>query len=88
MSKIFLTFKVLLLTCGFNALKVLGCETTLPNGTQCPSLGLYNYPDQLHCSKYYQCDNGCWTHQTCQIDFLYDVNDKICREPYKVIISF
>ena len=69
-------------------LTVLGCENTLPDGTQCPALGLTRYPDEYHCSKYYQCDEGCLTHPTCPADHLFDINDNICKEPYTVNLIF
>ena len=63
---------------------VLGCEP-LPDGSECPPDGLHVYPDEEHCSRYWECYNGCSTHMKCPGDFLYDAEREWCNDPEKVI---
>merc|ERR1712021_138546 len=45
----------------------LACEnTTLPDGTTCPPSGEHLYVDPDHCSRYWECYNGCLNHITCK----------------------
>jgi len=62
---------------------VLGCEP-LPDGEECPESGLHLYVDKEHCSRYWECYNGCANHMTCQMDYLYDEEHKWCNQPEKV----
>jgi len=61
---------------------VRDCNHLLPDNTTCPAgKGPYIYPDPDHCSRFWQCDNGCSSHMLCQKDFLYDVEHKWCNTP-------
>jgi hypothetical protein len=62
---------------------VQGCEP-LPDGDECPPEGLFVYVDEEHCSKYWECYNGCANHMTCPRDQLYDEEHKWCNDPEKV----
>lgn len=63
----------------------LACEnTTLPDGTKCPSQGLHLYVDPDHCSRYWECYNGCLNHITCQNDYLFDPIHGWCDFPQNV----
>merc|ERR1712004_742417 len=65
-------------TCG--AFAQFKCENhTLPDGTYCPEDGQidHTYADPEHCSRFWDCYNGCMTHMQCQQDYLYDKN---CRK--------
>ena len=42
------------------------------------------YPDEDHCSRYWDCYNGCFTHMQCQLNYLYDITTGWCDEPEKV----
>lgn len=53
------------------------CPTDQPNT---PVL----YPDPLHCSRYWECYNGCATNFLCEQDYLYDDVHKYCNFPDKV----
>merc|ERR1712008_190773 len=51
----------------------LACEnTTLPDGTTCPPTENHLYVDPDHCSRYWECYNGCLNHITCKNDYLFD----------------
>lgn len=60
------------------------CEEYLPNGTKCPEEGQFLYPDEEHCSKYWECWEGCAHHMLCQGDYLYDIEHQWCNFPDKV----
>jgi len=63
----------------------LACEnTTLPDGTSCPPDGLHVYVDPEHCSRYWECYNGCLNHVTCQKDYLFDPVHEWCDFPQNV----
>merc|ERR1711976_288428 len=52
------------------ALAQFKCENhTLPDGTTCPvdDNTDHTYPDEDHCSRYWDCYNGCFTHMQCQL---------------------
>merc|ERR1712107_882001 len=69
------------------ALAQFKCENhTLPDGTTCPvdDDTDHTYPDEDHCSRYWDCYNGCFTHMQCQLDYLYDITTGWCDEPEKV----
>jgi len=72
-------------TCG--AFAQFKCENhTLPDGTYCPEDGQidHTYADPEHCSRFWDCYNGCMTHMQCQQDYLYDIPHGWCDEPHKV----
>merc|ERR1712020_609266 len=72
-------------TCG--AFAQFKCENhTLPDGTYCPEDGQidHTYADPEHCSRFWDCYNGCMTHMQCQQDYLYDIAHGWCDEPHKV----
>merc|ERR1712038_169341 len=72
-------------TCGVFA--QFKCENhTLPDGTYCPDDGQidHTYADPEHCSRFWDCYNGCMTHMQCQQDYLYDIPHGWCDEPHKV----
>jgi len=61
------------------------CSDKLPNGQHCPKdKGPYFYADPDHCSRYWQCDNGCASHLLCEKDYLYDDLHKWCNYPKMV----
>jgi len=61
------------------------CTDELPNGQHCPKgKGPFFYPDPDHCSRYWQCDNGCASHMLCDMDFLYDDKHAWCNTPQQV----
>jgi len=64
----------------------LACENgnTLPDGRKCPSSGLHLYVDPDHCSRYWECYNGCLNHITCQNDYLFDPVHGWCDFPQNV----
>merc|ERR1712172_209425 len=63
----------------------LACEnTTLPDGTTCPPTGNHLYVDPDHCSRYWECYNGCLNHITCQNDYLFDPVHGWCDFPQNV----
>jgi len=63
----------------------LACDnTTLPDGTTCPPNGLHTYVDPDHCSKYWECYNGCLNHMTCQNDYLFDPVHGWCDFPQNI----
>merc|ERR1711997_158144 len=64
---------------------VLACENaTLPDGSYCPPQGLHVYEDPEHCSRYWECYNGCLTHMTCQQNYLFDIAHEWCDFPNNV----
>merc|ERR1712142_1040352 len=55
------------------------CNKILPDNSTCPEgKGPYMYPDADHCSRFWQCDNGCVTHMLCEKDYLYDDKREWC----------
>jgi len=61
------------------------CDKTLPDGKNCPSEeGPFFFPDDQHCSRYWQCHFGCATHMMCERDFLFDTDLHMCNPPEKV----
>jgi hypothetical protein len=42
------------------------------------------FPDEDHCSKYWECDTGCGSHIVCQRDYLYNIEAKECQPPRQV----
>jgi len=61
------------------------CNHTLPDGSTCPTgKGPFTFPDLDHCSRFWQCDNGCATHMLCERDFLYDDKRHWCNTPQLV----
>merc|ERR1711956_143132 len=63
----------------------LACEnTTLPDGTTCPPTGNHLYVDPDHCSRYWECYNGCLNHITCKNDYLFDPVHGWCDFPTNV----
>jgi len=59
-------------------------NTTMPDGTVCPSTGLQTFPDQEHCSYYWECYDGCLNHMLCPKNYLYDPVHGWCDFPEKV----
>jgi len=63
----------------------LACEnTTLPDGSTCPQTGLHVFEDPDHCSRYWECYNGCLNHITCKNDYLFDPVHGWCDFPGNV----
>merc|ERR1712142_677169 len=44
------------------------CEDTFPDGTACGAGDSILKPDMDSCWKYYECDDGCVKHVTCEED--------------------
>eukprot|EP00092_Neocalanus_flemingeri_P028293 GFUD01030724.1.p1 GENE.GFUD01030724.1~~GFUD01030724.1.p1 ORF type:complete len:369 (-),score=85.95 GFUD01030724.1:162-1247(-) len=60
------------------------CDDTLPDGTVCGATDYVTVPDPDSCWKYFECDSGCVTHQTCQDDYKFDEAYSWCTFPYDV----
>lgn len=63
------------------------CESTLPWGESCPQEQdniAWRFADPDHCSRYYECVNGCSLHLVCQEDQLFDEEEEWCTEETKV----
>ena len=60
------------------------CDNTLPDGTVCGPEDYVTQADPESCWQYYECSEGCVTHQTCQDDFKYDDRYNWCTFPYDV----
>jgi len=61
------------------------CMDTLPDGTTCGADEYFkNYPDPDACSWYFECNEGCFSHNQCQDDFRYDVDYEWCTYPFDV----
>merc|ERR1712154_650927 len=54
------------------------CENTFPDGTPCGQNDFVQQEDPELCYKYYKCDSGCVTHETCPGDFKYDTLYAFC----------
>lgn len=67
-----------------SALATEDCIHVLPDGSVCPDVGQDFFPDRNHCSKYWDCFDGCATHMLCQSDYLYDIEHKWCNTPQDV----
>jgi len=66
---------------------VTDCPSTLPDGTQCPQVAdnhAYTYADMDDCTSFYECWNGCVSHQKCQRNYLYDPTTTWCDSPDRV----
>ena len=57
------------------------CDNTLPDGTICGEGDYVTAADPESCWKYYECDVGCVTHQTCPDDNKYDPQYFWCTFP-------
>merc|ERR1711936_869831 len=60
------------------------CEDTFPDGTPCGQNDFVQQEDPELCYKYYKCDSGCVTHETCPGDFKYDTLYGFCNYPSDV----
>ena len=57
------------------------CETSMPTGDTCPSTVddiAWLFPEPEHCSRYYECVNGCYRELVCQDGKLYDEVYEAC----------
>merc|ERR1712025_1035410 len=52
------------------------CDDAFPDGTPCASGDYATQADPDSCFMYYQCDDGCVTHEECPDDNKYD--DRYC----------
>jgi len=59
------------------------CMSEFPPGHRCPS-ATTNFPDVEDCSKYWHCEGGCATSQQCELNFLYDMQGKQCKEATEI----
>jgi len=60
------------------------CDSTLPDGSECGSTEKKAYEDPEACSMYYQCTQGCVTHEQCEDDFLFNSLYRWCMHPSDV----
>merc|ERR1712042_208144 len=60
------------------------CEDTFPDGTACGAGDSILKPDMESCWKYYECDDGCVKHVTCEEDYKYDIPYEWCSPPRDV----
>merc|ERR1711936_959921 len=60
------------------------CEDTFPDGTPCGQDDFVQQEDPELCFKYYKCDSGCVTHETCPDNFKYDTLYGFCNYPSDV----
>jgi len=60
------------------------CDNTLPDGTLCGEEDYVLVADPESCWKYYECDAGCVTLQTCPDDFKFDPAYWLCTFPRDV----
>lgn len=63
------------------------CEETLPWGEKCPTDApntAITYPDEDHCSRYWECYNGCAQNLKCGQNYLYDAAHGWCNYPQDV----
>ena len=60
------------------------CEPNFPDGTSCGANDYVQKEDPESCWKYYECDNGCVTHETCPDDFKFDPLYSWCNYPRDV----
>merc|ERR1712142_1291041 len=60
------------------------CEDTFPDGTACGAGDSILKPDMDSCWKYYECDDGCVKHVTCEEDYKYDIPYEWCSPPRDV----
>merc|ERR1711971_1302389 len=56
------------------------CVEELPDGTECSGPPKY-FPDPNDCRMLYFCYRGCFTHNTCDLDWLYDETISDCNHP-------
>merc|ERR1711936_906451 len=78
---------LILLFSTYGAFAQFGCDNnTLPDGSSCPNDGHidHTYADPEHCSRFFDCYNGCLNHMQCQLDYLYDTVHGWCDEPGRV----
>jgi len=78
---------LILLISTYGAFAQFGCDNnTLPDGSSCPNDGHidHTYADPEHCSRFFDCYNGCLNHMQCQLDYLYDTVHGWCDEPGRV----
>ncbi|TRY73017.1 hypothetical protein TCAL_13049 [Tigriopus californicus] len=64
------------------------CQDTLPWGEKCPTDApntAITYPDEDHCSRYWECFNGCAQNLQCGQNYLYDAIHGWCNYPQDVI---
>merc|ERR1712223_450131 len=81
------SFALILLLSTYGAYAQFGCDNnTLPDGSSCPNDGHidHTYADPEHCSRFFDCYNGCLNHMQCQLDYLYDTVHGWCDEPGRV----
>merc|ERR1712142_340390 len=60
------------------------CEDTFHDGTACGAGDSILKPDMESCWKYYECDDGCVKHVTCEEDYKYDIPYEWCSPPRDV----
>merc|ERR1711936_925453 len=75
---------LILLISTYGAFAQFGCDNnTLPDGSSCPNDGHidHTYADPEHCSRFFDCYNGCLNHMQCQLDYLYDTVHGWCVGP-------
>merc|ERR1712158_12390 len=78
---------IILLFSTYGAFAQFGCDNnTLPDGSSCPNDGHidHTYADPEHCSRFFDCYNGCLNHMQCQLDYLYDTVHGWCDYPGRV----
>ena len=66
------------------------CVTSIPSGEECPQdmPGIaFVFPDAEHCSRYWECFNGCANNIVCQEDYLYDDGHGWCNFPEDVSLD-
>lgn len=57
------------------------CDDTFPDGTVCGPNDFVQQADPELCYKFYKCETGCVTHETCPDDFKYHVLYGFCMYP-------
>jgi hypothetical protein len=70
--KVLLKFVLILSFC-CSILAEKQCDNTLPDRTLCGANDYVSVADPNSCWKYYECDSGCVTLQTCPDDYKFDV---------------
>ena len=60
------------------------CEDTFPDGTVCGPEDFSQKADPELCFKFYKCEAGCVTHETCPDDFQYHIAFGFCMFPSDV----
>ena len=60
------------------------CEDTFPDGTVCGPNDFVQKEDPDLCYKFYKCEAGCVTHETCPDDFQFHILFGFCMYPSDV----